>query len=104
MISGPLPSSNRKRVRLKPFFSFYGGKWRAAPRYPAPEHSTIIEPFAGSAGYSVRHHEQNVILYEIDPVIAGVWDYLIHAKESEIMSLPASVPHVKGFALPQEAR
>lgn len=52
----------------------------------------------------MRHHEQNVILYEIDPVIAGVWDYLIHAKESEIMSLPASVPHVKGFALPQEAR
>lgn len=29
---------------LKPFFYFYGGKWRAAPKYPRPEHDFIVEP------------------------------------------------------------
>jgi hypothetical protein len=32
---------------LRPFWRYYGGKWRAAPRYPAPRYDTIIEPFAG---------------------------------------------------------
>lgn len=43
-------------MNLKPFFTFYGGKWRAAPHYAPPEFATIVEPFAGAAGYSVRHH------------------------------------------------
>jgi hypothetical protein len=34
---------------LKPFIRLYGGKYRAAPRYPKPLHDT---PFAGAAGYS----------------------------------------------------
>jgi site-specific DNA-adenine methylase len=34
---------------LRPFFTFYGGKWRAAPFYDAPTHGHIVEPFAGSA-------------------------------------------------------
>ena len=73
---------------MKPFFSFYGGKWRGAKYYPAPLHATIVEPFAGSAGYSVRHYERNVILCEKDPVIYGVWDYLLRATPAEIMRLP----------------
>jgi hypothetical protein len=73
---------------LKPFFCFYGGKWRAAPRYPKPEHGTIIEPFAGAAGYATRHHDRKVILVERDPVLASLWRYLIHASSSEIMSIP----------------
>ena len=33
---------------LRPFFGFYGGKWRDSPRhYPPPAHTRIIEPFAG---------------------------------------------------------
>lgn len=34
-------------MTLKPFWRYYGGKWRAAPSYPAPLHNTIVEPFAG---------------------------------------------------------
>lgn len=75
-------------MKLKPFFSFYGGKYRAAPFYPKPLHDTIIEPFAGSAGYSVRYPGHNVILLDKDPVIIGVWNFLIRASESEILSLP----------------
>ena len=73
---------------LKSFFSFYGSKWRLAPKYPAPEYGTIIEPFAGSAGYSVRHADKNILLIERDPVIASVWEYLISASPADILALP----------------
>lgn len=91
-------------MQLRPFFTYFGGKYRAAPRYDSPKHDTIIEPFAGSAGYSVRNHERQVILYDIDPIIHGVWDYLIHVKPSEIMALPSEVEHVNDVQGPQEAR
>lgn len=41
---------------LRPFFTYFGAKWRAAPHYPPPTHPTVIEPFAGAAGYALRHH------------------------------------------------
>lgn len=89
---------------MKPFFSFYGGKWRAAPRYPAPLHGSIVEPFAGSAGYSVRYYDRDITLVDADPLIAGLWDYLIHVPSSEIRRLPAVVEHVDEMSAPQEAR
>lgn len=93
-------------VSLKPFFTFYGGKWRVAPKYPEPTHDIIVEPFAGSAGYSLRYPERVVWLNDLDPIIAETWDYLIGADESEILRLPdlsegQSVDHLD---LPQGAR
>lgn len=76
---------------LKPFFCFYGGKWRAAPRYPAPKHRRVIEPFAGAAGYAMRHHHADVVLVETDPLIASLWRWLIGASEREILTLPLEV-------------
>lgn len=73
---------------LRPFWTYYGGKWRSAPRYPAPEHDTIVEPFAGSAGYALRYWDRRVVLVEKDPVIAGIWRYLLRARPSEIRSIP----------------
>lgn len=73
---------------IRPFFSFYGAKWRAAPRYPKPKHGQIIEPFAGSAGYSLRYHDLNVLLIEKDPVIAALWAFLIGSSANDIASLP----------------
>lgn len=75
-------------MNLWPFFTFYGGKWRAAPRYPAPSHEHIIEPFAGAAGYSVRHYQKSVTLVEQDPVIAGLWRFLIGSSAASIRALP----------------
>lgn len=77
---------------MDPFFCFYGGKWRAAPHYPAPRFGRVIEPFAGAAGYSTRHHERDVILVEADPVIAGLWRWLISAPPAEILALPLQIP------------
>ena len=89
---------------LRPFFSYYGGKWRAAPHYGQPLHNTIIEPFAGGAGYSCRFYTRNVILYDADPTIAGLWDYLIHVNAEEIMSLPLDITHLDQMNLTQEQK
>ena len=94
-------------MTLKPFFTYFGGKWRAAPHYPKPEHDTIVEPFAGSAGYSLRYPDRNVILNDLDPAVAGTWDYLIKAPESEIRALPlwdGTWETVNDLDIPQEAR
>ena len=71
-------------MNLRPFFCYYGGKWRAAPKYPAPEHDTIVEPFAGAAGYATRYPDRKVVLVERDPVIAGLWRYLTKVSPAEI--------------------
>lgn len=92
--------------QLMPFFTFYGGKFRAAKHYPGPMHETIIEPFAGSAGYSLNHPTATVWLNDIDPVVTGTWEYLIGASEQEILGLPDLLPgqSTDDLNLPQEAR
>lgn len=92
---------------LRPFFSYYGAKWRIAKTYPAPEYPVVIEPFAGSACYSLHHHDRRVVLVEKNPVLAGIWAYLVSATPAEIRRLPflrpdQTVEDLKG--IPQEAR
>jgi hypothetical protein len=91
---------------LKPFFTYYGGKWRVAPKYPEPQCERIFEPFAGSAGYSLRYPDRHVWLNDADPIVAGTWEYLIGVSESEILSLPdlGAGDTVNDFGLPQESR
>lgn len=91
---------------LKPFFTYFGGKWRAAAIYPAPAHDRIIEPFAGSAGYSLRYPDRDVWLNDADPIVAGTWAYLVRVTEREILALPDLTPDqtVDDLDLPQEAR
>ena len=90
---------------LRPLFPFYGSKWRIAARYPASG-PRVVEPFAGSAGYSLYHEPRQVALYDLDPVLVGVWDYLIRAPEAEVLALPDLGPGqtVDDLRLPQEAR
>lgn len=76
-------------MRLRPFFSYFGSKWRLAPRYPMPLLGCpIIEPFAGSAAFSLYHHQHQIKLYDKYSVICELWDYLINVSEREILSLP----------------
>lgn len=78
--------------KLQPFFTFYGAKWRLAPRYPPPTTDRIVEPLAGSAGYSLRHPEREVILVERDPAIAATWRYLLAVSPAEVLALPDVQP------------
>lgn len=87
---------------LRPFFSYFGGKWTLAPRYPPPEHDTIIEPFAGSAGYATRYPAKEVVLVERVPALAALWRWLIRVSVDEVMALPVDPAHVEG--LEAEAR
>ena len=73
---------------LKPFWRYYGGKWRAAPRYPAPRYGRIVEPFAGAAGYAMRYPDLEVTLVEKYPVVAEMWRWLIATSPTEVLRIP----------------
>ena len=87
-------------------FPFYGGKFMRSALYPLPRHTTISEPFAGSAGYSLRYHSADVRLNDADPVLYGLWDFLIRSSASDILHLPL-LDHgddVRDLGICQEAR
>lgn len=89
------------------FFSYFGGKFMRAGHYPPPSHDIVVEPFAGAAGYSVRHQlGKRAILIDASPFIAGVWRFLIASSSNDILSLPLMEPgqHVDGLPICQEAR
>lgn len=87
--------------RLPPLFRYFGSKHRAAPRYPRPEYTTIVEPFAGGAGYSLLYPDLEVILVEKNPVLARCWQWLLQASPEEIRSLPV---HEPGELIPAEVQ
>ena len=89
---------------LRPFFSYYGSKWNLAKKYPQSNKHKIIEPFAGSAGYSLRFPHKKVLLYDLDPVICGLWDYLINVTENEILQLEENIIHVDDHNLTPEQK
>jgi hypothetical protein len=92
---------------MRPLFPFYGSKWNIARHYPKPESGRVVEPFAGSAGYATFHGCRDVQLLDADPIVCGVWDYLLRVTAAEIMALP-DMPKVgdcvDDYALPQEAK
>lgn len=73
-------------------FYYYGGKKRLAKRYMFPLYQTIIEPFAGAAGYAMHWRDRDVILIDKDKRICDLWEYLIMADPQEILSLPLVKP------------
>lgn len=77
---------------------------RLAKHYPSPTYPYIIEPFAGSASYSVTYPNHQVVLYDLNPKVAGVWNYLIHASSQDILALPTQVNHVDEVISCQEAK
>jgi hypothetical protein len=72
-------------------WSYYGSKQKIIEKYPAPIHNLIIEPFAGSARYSLRHWENDVILYDKYDVIVRLWKWLQQCSPHDILSLPKMV-------------
>lgn len=74
-------------MKLKAFWYYFGGKCDSANRYPSPKFDTIIEPFAGAAGYSLYHAHHKVILIDKYHKIAEIWKYLIKSSYEDIMRI-----------------
>jgi site-specific DNA-adenine methylase len=69
-------------------FSYFGSKSKIVKYYPNPIHNKIIEPFAGSARYSLEYWDRDVLLVDKYPVIVDIWHYLQNASAGDINSLP----------------
>lgn len=74
-------------------FKYYGSKHKLAGRYPAPAHGVIIEPFGGSAAYSVFHRKRakRVVILEKDERVCELWHRLLKMDAAEIERLPDPV-------------
>lgn len=92
---------------MRPMFPFYGSKWNIARHYPVPADGLVVEPFAGGAGYASFYGAKQVMLIDKDPIIAGLWTYLIGVTAAEILALPEMPEvgdHVDNYHVPQEAK
>jgi len=69
-------------------FSYYGSKSKVVYLYPSPKFGKIIEPFAGSARYSLKYFDRDVLLVDKYQVVVDVWHYLQQASEADILKLP----------------
>lgn len=92
-------------MRIGPLLKWYGSKWSASRRgrYPQPIGDTVVEPYAGGAGYSLCFADRCVVLAESDGNLFALWHWLIHhATESAIREIPIGVPagyDIRGLGL-----
>ena len=73
---------------MRPFFSYYGSKYTGAKHYGKPMHDVVVEPFAGSACYSLYWNHPKVKLYDLSENVVLLWDFLINCSDSDIMAIP----------------
>jgi site-specific DNA-adenine methylase len=83
-------------------FSFYGRKYKIIGSYPQPRYNLIIEPFAGSASYSYKYNDKDVLLFDKDERLIRLWKFLINATSNQILELPSYVEN--GQAIPQDEK
>ena len=79
---------------MRPFFSYYGSKFTGAKHYGRPRGDIVIEPFAGSACYSLYWNCKNVKLYDKSSDICILWDFLINCSEKDIQNIPTTFEDV----------
>ncbi len=80
-------------------FYFYGGKRRLVGFYPSPQHDVVVEPFAGSGAYSVRHLVpvkgqqpiRRAILIDKDPRVCDIWERLLAMDPDKLRHQPVPV-------------
>jgi site-specific DNA-adenine methylase len=68
--------------------SYYGSKSKIVDYYPPPKYTKIIEPFAGSAKYSLKYWWNDVLLIDKYKIIIDIWKYLQNSSKKDILSLP----------------
>lgn len=75
-------------------FYYYGRKKQIAGLYPQPEHEKIVEPFSGSAAYSLYgdNWKNEVTLIDSSDICISIWDFLQQASYRDIKDLPDISP------------
>jgi len=66
-------------------FSYYGSKSKIVDYYPPPKYKKIIEPFAGSARYSLKYWQNDITIVDKYDVVIEVWKYLQSATKEQIL-------------------
>jgi len=68
-------------------WGYYGSKSKVINKYPPPRHPKIIEPFAGTAQYSLKYWDNEVLLIEKYSVITNIWKWLQTCSPSDILGI-----------------
>jgi site-specific DNA-adenine methylase len=69
-------------------FSYYGSKSKVINLYPPPKYGKVIEPFCGSARYSLKYYDRDILLVDNYDAVIAIWHYLQQASEKDIIGLP----------------
>ena len=69
-------------------WSYYGAKTNIIDYYPAPKFDKIIEPFAGTARYSLKYFDRDILLIDKYDVIVKIWKWMQKCSPSDILKLP----------------
>ncbi|MGB1041629.1 MAG: hypothetical protein ACPGVD_12200 [Flavobacteriales bacterium] len=70
-------------------WSYYGSKSKLVHYYPKPKFDLIIEPFAGSAKYSLKYFEKDVLLIDKYEKLVRIWKWLQKCSINDIKKLPS---------------
>lgn len=69
-------------------WSYYGSKSKIVDYYPPPKYGKIIEPFAGSARYSLKYFDRDILLVDKYEIVVKVWNWLQKCSYNDIINLP----------------
>lgn len=69
-------------------WSYYGSKSKIIKYYPPPKYDKIIEPFAGTAQYSLKYYDRDVVLVDKYEVIIKIWKWLQQCSPGDVLGLP----------------
>lgn len=78
-------------------FSYYGAKTNIVHLYPKPRYNKIIEPFAGSPRYSLRHFDNDITLVDKYDVVIKIWRWLQQATEKDVLDMPRKLDRTQTF-------
>lgn len=87
-------------------WSYYGSKTKLVDLYPPPKTDKIIEPFCGSAKYSLKYWNKQVLLMDKYSVVVELWKWLQKQSRNEILDLPnmEKGDDLRLLDLPKEAK
>lgn len=87
-------------------WSYYGSKTKLVDLYPPPKTDKIIEPFCGSAKYSLKYWNKQVLLMDKYSVVVELWKWLQKQSRNEIFDLPnmEKGDDLRLIDLPKEAK